>query len=275
MNTYEQILQDVSIKNKYLFWYIALVNKAKTRQQSKSQAKKILGYVEAHHILPKSFNLGGYTDPDNIVYLTAREHIIAHLLLTKFSVDDKLTSALRAYHCMCFKTNGGINKRFPTTRQLAKARKAASVASSGPRGLRGVPSWCGLSSLDDLKNELSSCVNSGMSDIDIGKKFNISSVSVKNWRKKLSVPDRRKDLRNPESLRYLYVDKMMSSGEIASLIGCSATAVQQYLNRYNIPIREANTRQKLKHVPVKQRHLDILQLSCDEQSITQDLLPHT
>ena len=39
------------------------------------------GYVERHHILPKS--LGGTNSLDNLVDLTAREHFLCHLLLTK------------------------------------------------------------------------------------------------------------------------------------------------------------------------------------------------
>ena len=39
------------------------------------------GYKEKHHIVPRS--LGGSDEADNIVVLTAREHFIAHLLLTK------------------------------------------------------------------------------------------------------------------------------------------------------------------------------------------------
>ena len=45
------------------------------------KANPISGYVEKHHILPRS--LGGDDAPDNIVTLTAREHYICHLLLTK------------------------------------------------------------------------------------------------------------------------------------------------------------------------------------------------
>jgi hypothetical protein len=44
--------------------------------------RKILdGYVEKHHVLPKS--LGGSNDTSNIALLTAREHFICHLLLAK------------------------------------------------------------------------------------------------------------------------------------------------------------------------------------------------
>lgn len=39
------------------------------------------GYVEEHHIIPRS--LGGSDDKSNLVKLTAKEHFICHLLLTK------------------------------------------------------------------------------------------------------------------------------------------------------------------------------------------------
>lgn len=44
--------------------------------------KKDGTYYEIHHILPKS--LGGSNDKDNLVFLTAKEHFVAHLLLTHF-----------------------------------------------------------------------------------------------------------------------------------------------------------------------------------------------
>ncbi len=45
------------------------------------QYNPISGYVEKHHIIPKS--LGGTNDKNNIISLTAREHFICHYLLTK------------------------------------------------------------------------------------------------------------------------------------------------------------------------------------------------
>ena len=39
------------------------------------------GYTEQHHILPKF--LGGSDLPDNLVNLSAKEHFVCHLLLTK------------------------------------------------------------------------------------------------------------------------------------------------------------------------------------------------
>lgn len=55
------------------------------------------GYVEHHHIVPKSE--GGDDSPDNIVALTAREHYICHLLLAKIYNDYKMLSAVVFMQC--------------------------------------------------------------------------------------------------------------------------------------------------------------------------------
>lgn len=55
------------------------------------ERKTINGYFEMHHIKPKCF--GGSDRAHNMVALTAREHFLAHLLLTKIypeSVEMKL-----------------------------------------------------------------------------------------------------------------------------------------------------------------------------------------
>ena len=48
---------------------------------SNAQQRNVDGYVEKHHIVPRS--LGGSDDVTNLVRLTAREHFICHWLLTK------------------------------------------------------------------------------------------------------------------------------------------------------------------------------------------------
>lgn len=55
------------------------------------------GYVERHHIVPKSE--GGTDNDDNIVALTAREHYICHLLLAKIYNDYKMYSAVVYMQC--------------------------------------------------------------------------------------------------------------------------------------------------------------------------------
>jgi len=50
---------------------------------AKRKANPATGYVEKHHIIPKS--LGGTNNPSNLVVLTGREHWVAHLLLWKIN----------------------------------------------------------------------------------------------------------------------------------------------------------------------------------------------
>jgi len=54
--------------------YNELISNAQNRNKPK-------GYVEQHHVIPRS--LGGSDNLDNLVILTAREHFIAHYLLAK------------------------------------------------------------------------------------------------------------------------------------------------------------------------------------------------
>lgn len=81
------------LSNKYCRWYFKIIEKARGRNSSS------LNYCERHHILPRS--LGGTDDLDNIVSLTAREHFVCHLLLTKFTQGKdkrKMCYALSSFH---------------------------------------------------------------------------------------------------------------------------------------------------------------------------------
>jgi len=82
-NSYITRIQEISLPNKYTKWYCRIVHRSQERASTQKQAKELCGYVEGHHILPKSFKLGGEKDKSNIAYLTAREHFICHLLLMK------------------------------------------------------------------------------------------------------------------------------------------------------------------------------------------------
>jgi hypothetical protein len=70
--------------NKYFKWYLALIAKALLRPQ-----KKELGF-ERHHILPRS--MAGSDTIDNLVYLTTREHFIAHAFLARCTTGKSLIS---------------------------------------------------------------------------------------------------------------------------------------------------------------------------------------
>lgn len=77
------------INNEYTKKYYKIIENSIKRTpstMSRRTAKKILGYVERHHIIPKS--LGGSDNKDNLVWLTAEEHLNAHLLLPYMVKDE-------------------------------------------------------------------------------------------------------------------------------------------------------------------------------------------
>jgi hypothetical protein len=67
----------------YLRTYCNLIRKAEQRGYTKNKAKKLGVYVEGHHTFPKSI----YGKNNRIVYLTAREHYIAHALLERICIQ--------------------------------------------------------------------------------------------------------------------------------------------------------------------------------------------
>ena len=60
----------------------------------RAKSRTISGYTEKHHIIPKS--LGGSNSKGNLVALTAREHFVCHLLLTKMTEGDARNKMLSA-----------------------------------------------------------------------------------------------------------------------------------------------------------------------------------
>lgn len=84
-------------------------------------------YFERHHILPRS--LGGGDEPDNMIRLTAEDHIFAHVLLAKWKNDRGSWAAVK------FIFGNSCNKlRSPTRREIrlaAKAREKFASRNSG------------------------------------------------------------------------------------------------------------------------------------------------
>ena len=89
MNKYLQKIENISIKNKYTKWYINIISNSLSRSKTEKEAKNVLGYIERHHILPKSFGIGGDKDALNVAFLSGREHFIVHMLLPKM-MGEKL-----------------------------------------------------------------------------------------------------------------------------------------------------------------------------------------
>lgn len=63
----------------------SIVERARTRASTRKEVNKLLGYVETHHVVPNWI-----VSNDDADHLTAREHFICHLLLTKMFSDKNI-----------------------------------------------------------------------------------------------------------------------------------------------------------------------------------------
>lgn len=116
--------------NKYENWYHKITESARTRT--------IDGYVERHHIQPRS--LGGSDDKDNLVDLTAREHFICHWLLTKMHTGEARAKMIYALNGM--KRSNNFAQRYETkitARVYENLKKEFSIVHSNT--MKGRTPW--------------------------------------------------------------------------------------------------------------------------------------
>lgn len=74
---------------------------------------------ERHHIIPRS--LGGSNDTSNLIYLTGRQHLLAHWLLSKIHQCDKMAMAF--FMMRANKSNYVLNKNQERFAILAMQRR--------------------------------------------------------------------------------------------------------------------------------------------------------
>lgn len=103
--------------------YNRLIERARPRKKIRKGTNNYV-YYEKHHIIPKC--LGGTDNSSNLVYLTAEEHWLAHLLLVKMNPGvHKLVYACQAMS-MTSKNNVGRT----TNKLFGWIRRAYSETSS-------------------------------------------------------------------------------------------------------------------------------------------------
>ncbi len=101
------------LDNKYTNWYNKIISRAKSRQS-------LDRYTEKHHIIPRS--IGGKDVNDNIVELSAREHFICHLLLTKMVTDINKYKMIKASIMMITRIGPG-QERYKVTNRIYETLK--------------------------------------------------------------------------------------------------------------------------------------------------------
>lgn len=109
----------------------AIIDRARQRGWTRKSAPV---YVESHHIIPRC--VGGLRLRNNLVCLTAKEHYLVHLLLTKiYTEPHQKKSIYAAYLCMAGVYSGIVGKR--SSRMYSEFRKYVSEANSGENN----PMW--------------------------------------------------------------------------------------------------------------------------------------
>uniref|UniRef100_A0AAU8HYS9 Homing endonuclease n=1 Tax=Rhizobium phage LG08 TaxID=3129229 RepID=A0AAU8HYS9_9CAUD len=100
------------------------------------------GYKERHHIIPGS--LGGSNDESNLVYLTAREHYIAHLLLLQIHKGDvksrtKMAKAVMMMRMESFNQSRFNSKTYKWLRE--EFSRAQSLSQEGEKNSQFGKKW--------------------------------------------------------------------------------------------------------------------------------------
>ena len=120
MNIYIQTISNLSHKNKYLKWYINIVENAQRRAQTKKEAKLKIIYAIGHHIVPESFFKdrkrkgipgkieGNSNDKQNISYLTPKEHLTVHRCLSKCLMNKIYIAKNSNAICRMLQSKDGI-----------------------------------------------------------------------------------------------------------------------------------------------------------------------
>jgi hypothetical protein len=113
-------------QNKYTKTYYSIIHKARNELRNKKQ-----GYFEIHHIIPKCAPFCGSNKKDNLVLLTAKEHFICHMLLTKMCDSEgkyKMICALNNMSRVSKNQNRSI-----TSAQYAYVKRQLSEVKKGSK----------------------------------------------------------------------------------------------------------------------------------------------
>jgi len=158
------------IDNKYTKCYFKIIDLAKSSIPA--------GYIEKHHIIPRS--LGGNNSAENIVKLSARQHFICHLLLTKMCTGlakHKMDNAINFMVVHSWKMSGRSNIRI-SSRWVEYAR------IHGNAGKKGKPCSQHQKDAVSMANKGRVPTNKGIPMSDEQKrKISLSSVGRTAWNK--------------------------------------------------------------------------------------------
>jgi hypothetical protein len=126
--------------NRYTSIYLAIVLNAQVRGLDK---RVLEGYFEEHHIIPTA--LDGPDTDENKVLLTAREHFLCHLLLTRMTTGTALIRMRHAfsYMALCHSSSHARHKTnshwYHAARKMAMQERDQQWRDNISKALKGRP----------------------------------------------------------------------------------------------------------------------------------------
>lgn len=188
--------------------YRTLIQTAKKRGSDKS---KIPYYTESHHIVPKC--MGGKNTKENLVLLSAREHYVAHRLLSKMFPTH--IGIQRALFNMCT-TNTTENRNYIiSANEYSYAREMFSKLQSSNM----IKRWKSEEYRTNVSSKLSASGINAWNDVD--KRKNIQNAQ-------------RAACNRPEVI------------ERKRLAALKLNESQEYKNKLSIAAKEVNSRPEIK-----------------------------
>jgi len=162
----------------YKLHYDKLIEKARKR--------KLTSYKESHHIIPKC--MGGSDKKENLVDLTAREHFVAHILLTKIYPNEG--GLIKAVQMMCIgqEERKMHNRMYGWLRE--KFSKRMSKDQSGEKNSQFGTIWiCNIEKQENKKVDKNQTIPKGW-------------LKGRNlWKKDLLTPNERNEKRKLETIK--------------------------------------------------------------------------
>ena len=167
------------INNKYAphYWNLMTTRMLRIREDN--------AYYERHHIIPKS--MGGSDDESNLIYLTGKEHYLAHLLLTKITRGKDKKNMVYAWNMMTnFDTKYG--KKHINSRLYSVLKEEHAVNQS--EAAKGNTNMLGKTLSDETKRKISEA-KQNMSD-ETRRKISEANKGKIPWNKNKTLNDEHK-----------------------------------------------------------------------------------
>jgi hypothetical protein len=129
-------------------------------------------YVEVHHIVPKC--LGGANTSENLTTLTAREHFIAHWLLSRMYPKDRKIQL--AFKMMCDVKYG--RRYTPSSRVIAEARKNVAILNSEHQTGKSRAEILGEEKAKEVLAKISKTKTGSKASVETRKKISVALTGL-------------------------------------------------------------------------------------------------